>query len=203
MTIDKIIKKREYIVKAISSDRYDNDHAQLWMELSKSVSNLDGVINDIDNYNRSVRAINQSNKLFVLEQIASMVNPILITFTTKFDISNLEITTRYQNAIKHVSKIIFKNAYKRYGKLISHIAYIEGGNDKRIHIHAVVDMPHRKDITFTKFKNMFSEHWYKTTGTIDFREVGDNYNDSETVANYITKLKSKESFLTIQDALII
>ena len=192
-------EKRGYISRCIARVNYPPDFVSTMKELSRSGKNLDGVINDINNYTASNLGIRQSNYEYLLDTIKGMNHPLFVTLTSRFcrTTTQDEFTEMYNMLIKKLSKQVYLRAYKRYKKKVLNIGYIEG-LDTNIHIHAVLDRPNHVDKG--TFKRMIANNWHCLAGTVHIKNLN---KDHEKLSSYMTKFSSKQGFNTIQEALVI
>lgn len=183
------LNDRAYINKALNSGRYDYGFVDLCRKRSQSNHNLSGVISDIDSYGSSNIGQAFNYQIAVKKMVSKYDKPLAINLTCRFDISIEDIKKKFEVLIKTISSNILKNAYKRHGKTISNNAFVEGGpDDKRVHIHAIIDVP--SHINMKDIKDMISTHWSQT-GLTDFDNNIKRDNKISAIANYISKMDSK------------
>jgi len=200
ITVRTSDEKKDWVDRALSSGRYDNSFVALSRKQAKSSHNVNNVITDINSYSSSKVGIKQAHTQYVSDTINQFKNPILVTLTTRYDSSTNKVKSLYDNLIKQTSHQVYGRAYKRYKKMLGNIGYIEGA-DSNIHIHAVFDKP--EHVGLTEFRTMIASHWQSHAGHIDFKVLTGTEKDNDAVANYMTKVRSKEGFDTMQDALVI
>lgn len=198
-------QKIAFINRALERDIYREDFKALWRVLMKRIRNLDTIINDINSYQSSTIGIDQAHIEHAKKIISEYINPVFITLTTRYKIECNELHERYDRLIRAISKYSFKNAYRRYHKTITNLGYfdeheIDGSGVPDLHIHAVFDRP--SHVSEVDFKRKLRSVWYTESGFIDIQDVRANDHDSEAVSSYLTKSKTKGSFLTLHHSYI-
>jgi len=179
---------REFITKALSSNRYDDNFKELSFLLAKNSKNLPRVKADIENYPFSNIGKAHALGLETHKEIKSYSNPLKLTLTSRFEIDCEKMEKKYTSFINHISQKTLKNAFRRYGKTVPNIGYIEGfkGGDEKIHIHAIIDVP--SHIEINEMKEISKNFWFKISGLITEMEVPHNGS-----AFYVAKMKSKKN----------
>ena len=85
-------------------------------------------------------------------------NPYNLILTFADDISEKHARKKYSELIRKLSKLIYKNAYRRHGKKICHRGYLEVNEKGRYHIHTLLDVREDWDARFKIVVNMLWEH---------------------------------------------
>ncbi len=122
------------------------------------------------------------------ENINNWNNPLSITLTTRFiDSPESQMRKEYSRFVNRLSKRVFPNTYKRYGKLIRETAYIEFGKvNQQVHTHMIVETPHKADIS--EFISLINETW--TFGSCKSRIINDGIDD--VIHLYNSKFRTKK-----------
>lgn len=82
-----------------------------------------------------------------------------LTLNLKYNYSIEKCEKIFDSFIENVNKGIYKNAFRRYGKCINHIAILDGGKDEVIrHYHVLVAKCHRYE-TMEEFGNFLFSKW--------------------------------------------
>ncbi len=125
------------------------------------------------------------------ENIINWNKPLSVTLTTRFsNTPETQLRKEYSRFVNRLSKKIYPNTYKRYGKLIKETAYIEYGTvDQQIHTHMIVETPKKTDIQ--SFILLMEETW--TLGRLETRRI--NVID-DSIHQYNPKFRTKKRPVT-------
>ena len=93
----------------------------------------------------------------------------------------------YRHFLNVLNAAVFGKAAKRFGKRVNAVSTIEGGNGKRLHIHAVIDCPSVDLIG--EFPIMVAQAWEKTQW--GHREIDIQPGADSGWINYISKFGDK------------
>ncbi len=97
----------------------------------------------------------------------------------------------YRHFLSLLSSRVLGQAAKRHGRRVNSFSVIEGGEHKRLHIHAVIDCP-RAELR-EKFPELIIEAWENTSwgqAEINIKPYADN-----GWVDYISKFRDKTNFL--------
>ena len=121
------------------------------------------------------------------QNILNWNNPLSIALTTRFiETPEIQMRKEYSKFVNRLSKRVFPNAYRRYGKLVKETAYIEYGKDNhQIHAHMLVETHPKTNIS--EFRNLIDKTW--TFGTCKLRRVDDV---DDYINQYNAKFKTKK-----------
>ena len=92
--------------------------------------------------------------------------------------------------LNRLNKAVYGNAAVRYGKRVAAIPVIEGGNEKRLHYHLVLDCP-RSDL-HDRYPELIADLWQKTEW--GYKKIDVTPKSDEGWTNYISKLRDKPQF---------
>ncbi len=198
-------QKIAFINRALERDMYGEDFKNLWRSLMKSIHHLDSIINDINSYQASTIGIDQAHIEYAKKTVSESINPVFHTLTTRYKVGCNELHGRYDRLVKAISKYSFKNAYRRYHKTVTNLGYFEeheinASNTPDLHIHAVFDRP--SHVSNRDFNRELRSVWYNESGFVYIQNIRAAENDAEAVSSYLTKSKTKGSFLTLHNSYI-
>ena len=184
---------------SLGSGGYDEGFVSLCLELAKNKKNLPRIIDDINAYSYSKTGMAFRYKLEAFKKIEQYDKTLVVTLTSRFDLSSEEIRKRYDNLIRSVSRKLLNNGYKRYKKTISNFGFVEGekqGEDEnkkipKTHIHAVINCP--SHVEMSKLKSLINAYWNKHVGLVGVD--GECDGSEEAVGAYISKMKSKKGLV--------
>ena len=98
-----------------------------------------------------------------------VVNPINVTFTQKQVIKNkgfnqwiddISSEQNFRHFRNKLNSLVFGNGYRRFNKQLQMLVIRENDNQKRHHLHCIIEQPKR--ITFVKFKSLIQRVWSLT-----------------------------------------
>jgi hypothetical protein len=112
------------------------------------------------------------------------------TMTTKLWLTETDAIQNLRHFLNKLDRSVFGKAASRYGKKVSCIPVLEGGGDKRLHYHAVLDCP-RYDL-LTHFPLLIADHWRSTQW--GYRQIDCQANTDDGWLTYITKFRDKPNF---------
>ena len=113
-------------------------------------------------------------------------NWIFATLTFKYETAPNLAGNAFETLRHRLSKAIYKNAYRRRGKLLDQFSVIEGDNiANRVHIHAAFKVPDQ--ITSTEFASQIADQW--KLGGFNWRNV--SADDANETVGYLLKSRSK------------
>ena len=123
------------------------------------------------------------------------VSPYALTFTFKQRVQNhkLDVITASQNIRNFVSRLnrkIFGNAHKRFLKALKFFPVIEYDQDKRFHVHAIIDKP--DTINSELFFELIKKSWSKTKFGYDHIHIQPVTSNGWLL--YMTKFKQKNDY---------
>ena len=110
-------------------------------------------------------------------------------------ISQEAASSNYRHFMNVLNRKILGKAHTKYGNRLKAFSIFEGGNDKRLHIHAVIECP-RPELRAT-FPTLIRDTWLATDwgyGQVDIQADSDN-----GWINYISKLDDKPNYDTSID----
>lgn len=93
----------------------------------------------------------------------------------------------FRHFLNKLNRSVFGKAACRYGKGIGCIPVLEGGGDKRLHYHAIIDCP-RPDL-LTDFPLLIADHWRSTQW--GYWQIDCQANPDDGWLTYITKFRDK------------
>ena len=123
-------------------------------------------------------------------------HPVALTLSLKQrlpdGVGRIDTIHASQN-VRHFANLLsrrcFGNAHKRHGRRIQMFCVLEGGDAKRLHVHAIVDCP-RSDLALT-FPEIVRTCWGETRWgyrEVDVRPCDDGW------LSYLLKLRDKPEF---------
>jgi hypothetical protein len=94
-----------------------------------------------------------------------------------------------------LNRKVYGRAASRYGKSVSVIPIMEGGDDKRLHYHAMIDCP--ADHLQEAFPDAIASSWRSTQWGYDQIDVQPQADEGWLA--YMTKLRDKADFASAID----
>jgi len=118
-------------------------------------------------------------------------NPFFGTLTFPYKKISKERASRQLEILKNkISKAIFNNAFKRYGKSVNWVLSIEGEDYNR-HVHLAVDLPYANKLDKIFYPAIDGKYRLKPKLWKHGISLFEQYNHEKSGADYITKLKTK------------
>lgn len=118
-----------------------------------------------------------------------------VTFQNGFSSTKLWLTEsaavqNLRHFLNRLNRSVFGKAASRYGKGVGCIPVLEGGGDKRLHYHAIIDCP-RSELC-ADFPLFIADHWRSTQW--GYWQVDCQPNADLGWLTYITKFRDKPDF---------
>jgi uncharacterized membrane-anchored protein YjiN (DUF445 family) len=200
-------QKRERILKALQ--RIDNkDFVKNCLTLLNSEKNFEKIWNDIVQYRISKYSQNQQFKKYLFDSIEKFdKNWLFVTLTFKFDVQTLHAKKQFESFIENTSKTVFKHAYSRYNKRLSHLTVCAGlggvgaiktekNDGVAVHFHSIIKIPElMNDESFSK---LIIENW--KNGRCD---IGSDNSNSAAAVQYLINNTKSNSKILLSDNFII
>jgi len=93
----------------------------------------------------------------------------------------------FRHFLNKLDRSVFGKAATRFGKQVGCIPVIEGGGDKRLHYHALIDCPRPELVA--DFPLLVADHWRSTQW--GYWQVDCQANADDGWLTYITKFRDK------------
>ena len=110
--------------------------------------------------------------------------------STKLWLNQTSATQNFRHFLNKLNRCIYGKAAIRHGKGVGCIPVLEGGGDKRLHYHAIIDCP-RPDLV-TNFPMLIADHWRSTQW--GYWQIDCQANSDDGWLTYITKFRDKPNF---------
>jgi hypothetical protein len=149
------------------------------------MSTLDQTDQILTNYPFSKIAQKIATENWMKERI-SKGTWIFTTLTFKNDTAPNVAGNSIETLRHRLSKSIYKNAYRRRGKLLDVLPVIEGDNiANRVHVHAAFKVPDQ--LTSTEFAELLIDRW--KNGRVEYRQI--IAEDINRTVGYLLKTRTK------------
>ena len=89
-----------------------------------------------------------------------------------------------------LNKKIFGKGFSRFGSRLKIITVLEGGKDKHLHYHLLIESPSKKKLSKLAFELLSQSLWIKTKFGNVKNDIQSSY-DARGFVNYITKYEDK------------
>lgn len=99
-------------------------------------------------------------------------------------------STNLRDFLNRLNRHVYGNSAQRHGKAVRVVPVIEGGADKRLHYHLILDCP--RDDLKDGFSDLLATLWQKTPW--GYKEVDVKANCDEGWTKYISKIRDKTHF---------
>jgi len=152
--------------------------------------------NALSDYRSSTRIPKERLEVLkdVREKIAQYKKPVLVNFNFKSEPRDKReavyfVTERFDPFIKRLSKSVYRNAFRRYGKKISYQAAYETDTKTRINAHAILECP--QHVSLNSFKRRIRNCW-KAGGVMIMNPDHYYTDDPSDFGNYAFKEDTKD-----------
>lgn len=132
----------------------------------------------------------KTRRYLLIDDISEWIS-LTLTMKQRVNGEKLDKISSYNNFryfMNRLNTLLYKNSFKRYGKRVEVIPFLEGLVGKRPHYHVLMKKP--KNVNYLKFRMMICELWKKTRfgyNDIKFNEKTDNgwvgYSTKEITCN--------------------
>jgi hypothetical protein len=104
-------------------------------------------------------------------------------------LNELSASQNFRHFMNRLNRAAFGKAAQRYGKGLAVVPILEGGSNKRLHYHAIIDCPAtlRSD-----FHSEIVRHWLATEW--GYYQTDCQHDADRGWLNYITKFRDKSDF---------
>ncbi len=104
-------------------------------------------------------------------------------------------SANFRHFMNILNKQVLGKAYTRFSQQLRVIAVLEGGDDKRLHYHAVIECP--GDEQLLRFPALIQKSWLRTDW--GFQHSNIQIDADNGWINYISKLRDKPSYVDAFD----
>ncbi len=122
-----------------------------------------------------------------LRQCVTVPNGIL---ATKLWLTETVAVQNLRHFLNKLNRSVFGKSAVRFGRGVGCIPVLEGGGDKRLHYHAVIDCP-RSEL-LADFPLLIADHWRSTQW--GYWQTDCQANPDDGWLTYITKFRDKPNF---------
>ena len=148
--------------------------------------------NKSEQYNECIREFIEQ-KFYKRLFVSNPSTYFSVTLTLKQTLNDMRLdeinfSQDFRYFMNRLNTLLYKNSFKRYGKRVEVIPFLEGLVGKRPHYHVLMKKP--KNVNYLKFRMMICELWKKTRfgyNDIKFNEKTDNgwggYSTKEITCN--------------------
>ncbi len=133
--------------------------------------------------------IQKHYRKWLMNEVKGFSSPLAITLTFPFSTNREQAIKKLNKLHNQLSRWIYKNANKRFGKMIKMIPIIEGENTDNTHFHLIMDTHYKSKIEFARKLEIL---WQGVTDIQDYDDSG--------WLDYITKRTSKDGYI---DSLVV
>lgn len=112
------------------------------------------------------------------------------TMATRVWLTEAIAVQNLRHFLNKLNRTMFGKASMRFCKGVGCIPVLEGGGDKRLHYHALIDCPRPELVA--DFPLLIAEHWRSTQW--GYWQVDCQSDPDEGWINYITKFRDKPNF---------
>lgn len=157
---------------------------------SETTDQLDIVSEDITNFRMSNYSLKETSIIWMKEITSDYENIFKLDFTVRgLDVSEKYVREKFEIFIKVLSKDVYGRAYKRYKKRMKYYSLLEGNENKRFHIHSVINKPDH--ISDKEFISLVKDISHRISGFSIIERL--NHQSSGGWFEYMNKLSSKSS----------
>jgi hypothetical protein len=110
--------------------------------------------------------------------------------STKLWLTETAAVQNFRHFLNKLNRSVFGKSAMRFGKGVGCFPVLEGGGDKRLHYHAIIDCPRPELVT--DFSLLIADHWRSTQW--GYWQVDCQANPDDGWLTYITKFRDKPSF---------
>lgn len=122
-----------------------------------------------------------------LKQSVTVPNGIM---STKLWLTETVAVQNLRHFLNKLNRSIFGKSAARFGKGVGCIPVLEGGRDRRLHYHTVIDCPRSELVA--DFPLLIAEHWRSTQW--GYWQIDCQANPDDGWLTYITKFRDKPNF---------
>jgi len=175
-------EKRHLINIALEKDHIAQNKkcCELIRSLMTSDSNLDVCIEIISDIRNSVSTLIYETKNWVADRASQWDRSLFVTLTFRFEPNQNKVLGEFNTFKKLLSRDIYKNAFRRYGKEVEMASVIAGDSITNPHIHCHIRIPDRLETS--EFKELITKYW--RSGFADIRDCDENHSQ---ITGYLLK----------------
>ena len=144
-----------------------------------------------------MKSLNDEIRRFILSHRFKGMN-ITLSMKQKVDdiwLDDMSVDRNVRYFKNILNKKVFGNSYRRFGRELKSLFVKEYSEDKRHHIHCIIEKPNNFDEE--EFRDLIEQSWKKTLFGYD--QIHTNYptslNDEIGYWNYIMKTKTKVNLM--------